>query len=50
MEQGRTEKLKKGGGANIDKMKSFCEILNKMSQKGAGRRTVAPPHLYGVRL
>ena len=38
--QGRTEKLK--GGANIDNNEVFCEILNKMSQKGGGRRTVAP--------
>ena len=25
------------GGGNIDKNEVFCEILNKMSQKGGGR-------------
>ena len=32
-----------GGLANIEKNKLFCEILNKMPQKGGGRRTVPPP-------
>ena len=42
--QGRTEKLKRGGGRILRKINCFCEILNKMSQKkGGGRRTVALP-------
>ena len=41
--QGRTEKLKLRVGQILIKMKSFCEILDKMSHKeGGGRRTVAP--------
>ena len=43
----------KGGGGETEgrgrllmKMESFCEFLNKMSKKGGGRRTVAPPSLY----
>ena len=39
--QGRTEKLKRGWGGRIwIKIKSFCEILQKMSQRGG--RIVAP--------
>ena len=47
-EQGRTEKLKWGGGetegerANIEKKTSFCEILSKISKRGGK----APPPLY----
>ena len=43
--QGRKEKLKRGGGEYWE-MYSFCKILNKMSQKGMERNTVAPPPLY----
>ena len=51
-EQGRTEKLKRGwarlrGGRILRKNNCFCEILNKMSKKGGGLRTVAPP-LYAL--
>ena len=36
-----------GGGANIENINCFHEILNKMSQEGGGR-TVAPPlYAYG---
>ena len=43
-EQGRTEKLKRGGGKTeggriLRKINCFCEILNKMFQKGG----TAPP-------
>ena len=46
--QRRTEKLKRGwgeteGGRILIKNYSFCEIFNKMSQKGGGVRTVVPP-------
>ena len=33
----------KKGGRILKKILSFCEILNIMSQKGGGRRTIAPP-------
>ena len=41
-QKGRGARLS-GGVANIVKNKLFCEILNKMSQKGGGARTVVPP-------
>ena len=46
--QGRTEKLKEGGaklrrGANNGKKLSFCEILNKMTERGGGEEPSPPP-------
>lgn len=41
----------KVGGANIDKIKSFCKIIYKKLKKGEGLRTVGPPPslpLYGT--
>ena len=43
--QGRTEKLKRGGGRMLIKTKSFCEILNKMSKRG-GAKERRPLPLY----
>ena len=34
------------GGRILENVYSFCKILNKMSQKGMERNTVAPPPLY----
>ena len=38
-----------GGGRIKKKIKSFCEILNKMSQKEGGAKDRRPsPPLYGI--
>ena len=45
--QGRTEKLK-GGGRILRKINSFCEILNKVSQKGGGAKDHHPLFLWQI--
>ena len=41
----RRETQKGRGGANIEKIYSFCEILTKMSQNEGGAKDLLPPSI-----